>query len=175
MVAMAGLVGTPYAVLMPVIADQVFHGGPGTLGMLLGAAGFGSLLGALALALRNSAQGLDTVIGFTGLLAGIALVVFSAVQTLWMAMLILALVGLSLTMLVASSNILIQVIVPDDLRGRVISLFSVAFIGASPIGNLLAGVLAESIAATTTVLVYGAICALLSALYLLLMPKATEL
>jgi len=175
MVAMAGLVGTPHAVLMPVIADRVFHGGPGTLGMLLGAAGVGSLLGALVLAHRSSVQGLDTVIGITGLLAGIALMIFSGLTALWMAMLILTLVGFCLTTLVASSNTLIQLIVPDDLRGRVISLFSVAFIGASPIGNLLAGALAESIAITTTVLAYGAICALLSSIYLLVVPRATEL
>ncbi len=175
MVALAGLVGTPYAVLMPVIADKVFHGGPGTLGILLGASGIGSLLGALVLANRGTMQGLDTVIGATGLLAGIALMLFSATQTLWVAMPLLALAGFCLTTLVASGNTLIQLIVPNELRGRVISLFSVAFIGASPIGNLMAGALAESIAVTNTVLVCGAICALLSTVYLLTVPRGTEL
>ncbi len=175
MVGMAGLVGTPYTVLMPVIADKSFHGGPPTLGLLLGASGAGSLLGALVLAHRSSTQGLDSVIGITGLLAGVGLMLFANTQALWLALPILALIGFCMTTLVASSNTLIQLVVPDNLRGRVISLFSMAFVGASPLGNLLAGALAESITVASTILGYGAVCAMLSTLYLLRVPKAAGL
>ena len=174
MVGLVGLVGTPHAVLMPVIADQVFQGGPGTLGLLLGAAGAGSLVGALALAYRANANGLDRVIGVAGIAAGIALAGFSASHILWLSMATLMLVGFCLTTLVASSNMLIQLLVPDELRGRVISLFSVTFLGASPIGNLIAGALTESIAVTSTVLGYSIICATASLLYLYLTPRLTD-
>ena len=174
MVGLAGLVGAPHEVLMPVMAAKVFHGGAGTLGLLLGAAGAGSLLGALTLAHRTDMNGLDRTIGQAGLMAGVSMAAFSTSHHLSLSMAVLVVVGFSLTTLVASSNTLIQLLVPDELRGRIITLFSVIFMGASPIGNLLAGALTEVIPVTSTVLFYGGACAMTSALYLYLAPPVVE-
>lgn len=165
MLAAVSLVGVPYMVLMPVFASEIFHGDARTLGLLLGAAGAGALLGALRLAQRADPYGLDRVIGSAGLGGGVALMLFALTPVTWLALPLLLLIGLSLTTLVASINTFIQSQVPDVLRGRVMALFSVTFIGIAPLGNLLAGALAHLIGAQITVACCGALCALCGSVY----------
>ncbi len=172
LVGLISLAGVPYMVLMPVFAQEIFAGGPRTLGLLMGAAGGGALVGALRLAQRASPQGLERLIGGAGVVGGIALAVFSRVGILGWALVVLSVVGYCLTTLVASTNAFIQTQVPDQLRGRVMSLFSVTFIGMAPIGNLIAGSLAHGIGASATVGGLGLICASGSLLFLRFAPRA---
>ncbi|MGA7799420.1 MAG: MFS transporter, partial [Gammaproteobacteria bacterium] len=151
MLAVVSLTGIPYMVLMPVFAAAVFHGGPQTLGLLVGAAGGGALVGALFLAQRHRTGGLQGIIAVAGMLAGAGLVLFSRTTHLGTALAALPLVGFALTTLVASTNTFLQLSAPETLRGRVMSLFSVLFIGLAPLGNLMAGALAHGVGAPTTV------------------------
>lgn len=171
MVALVSLAGASYLVLMPVLAKEVFGGGPETLGILYGAAGAGALVGALRLAHRAGVLGLERVIGSAGVIAGLALLVLSAAKGLWLALPTLAVAGFALTTLVASSNTFIQMLVPDALRGRLMALFSVVFLGLAPIGSLTAGSLAHALGAPATVGVFGLLCLVGAAVFLQTTPK----
>lgn len=165
MLAAVSLVGVPYLVLMPVFAREIFHGGAQTLGILLGASGAGALLAALRLAQRADPAGLERVIGMAGLGAGVALVAFGLTAVFWLALPLLVLTGFAMTSLVAAVNTFIQTQVPDALRGRVMALFSVTFIGVAPLGNLLAGSFAHGAGVRLTVACFGSVCALCGLLY----------
>ena len=155
LVAAVALFANPYLVLMPVFAREVFSGAAEQLGLLVGSAGLGALLGALRLARREGTDGLERTIGLAGLALGVALLLFSQAPALALALPVLALVGFSLTSLVAATNTFLQLHAPDALRGRVMSLFSVIFIGLSPLGNLLAGGIAEGLGVRLTVALLG--------------------
>jgi MFS family permease len=155
MVGMVSLVGTSAAILMPVFVTQVFHSGAQTLGLLLGIMGGGSLVGALTLARCRQAVGLVSVIGRGGIGGGIALTLFAFTQELWMALLILPVIGFSLTMVIAASNAIIQLSVPNHLRGRVMSLYTMTFHGLMPLGILMVGGLADYSGAPFTVAACG--------------------
>ncbi len=165
MLAAVSLVGVPYMVLMPVFAREIFHGGAQTLGVLLGAAGAGALLGAVRLAQRADSVGLERVIGIAGVCGGVALLAFALTPVFRLALPLLLLIGLALTTLVAAVNTFIQTQVPDALRGRVMALFSVTFIGIAPIGNLMAGGLAHVAGVQLTVACCGAICVVCGLVY----------
>lgn len=160
--AITSLIGMPYAVLMPVFARDVLHGTPSTYGILLAAAGIGALAGALVLAMRQSVLGLGRVIATGGIIAGLALMVFAKSTTMWIAVPALVVVGFAMMVQSASSNTVIQSLVDDKLRGRVMGFYAMAFLGAMPFGALLAGALAKYITAPTTVL-YGGIIYVLAA------------
>jgi MFS family permease len=155
MVGMVSLVGTSAAILMPVFVTQVFHSGAQTLGLLLGSMGGGSLVGALTLARRRRAAGLARVIGRGGIGGGIALTLFAFTHESWMGLLILPAVGFSLTMVIAASNAIIQLSVPNHLRGRIMSLYTMTFHGLMPLGILMVGGLAEYKGAPFTVATCG--------------------
>ncbi len=158
LVALVALVGTPYLVLMPVFARDVFGGDAQQLGLLVGASGFGALLGALRLAQRKMSTGLERVIAVSGLLAGLGLLLFSQASSFAFALASLPIIGFALTSLVAGTNTFLQLEVEDSLRGRLMSLFSVVFLGSAPLGNLLAGSVAQHIGVAHTVAACGAIC-----------------
>jgi MFS family permease len=151
MVGTISLVGTSAAVLMPVFAAQVFHSGPQSLGLLLGVTGIGSLVGALTLARRGNVTGIENIISLAGIMGGFSLLVFASINIFWLAMLVLPVLGFSLTTLVASSNAYIQLNVPDHLRGRVMSIFTVTFHGIMPVGAFLVGLAGEYAGAPVTV------------------------
>jgi MFS family permease len=158
---LAGLVslaGTPYTVLMPVFATDVLHGDAHTLGFLMGAVGIGALAGALTLAARKSVRGLGLVIVAAVTTFGAGLVAFSASRVLWVSLVLLLGCGWGLMVQMASCNTILQTIVDDDKRGRVMSFYAVAVMGTLPIGSLLAGALAARIGAPRTVAVGGATC-----------------
>jgi MFS family permease len=158
LLALVSLMGMPYAVLMPIVAGRVLHGGAHTLGWLMAATGLGALTGALHLASRPSVLGLGRLIGRSAVGFGAALVVFSFSRWLVLSLPLLFLAGLCMMLEMASSNTVLQTIVEDDKRGRVMSFFSMAFFGTAPIGSLFGGVLAARIGAPHTILVGGLAC-----------------
>jgi MFS family permease len=155
LVALVAVCGTSYVVLMPVFVREVLASGANSLGMLLSSAGLGALSGALLLAYRSREEGLTHLIGIAGMVAGLGLLIFSRMEQYGLALLVLPLVGFGLTTVVAGANTFVQMNVPDRMRGRVMALYSVVFIGHTPIGNLLAGTAGEWFGAPTALLVFG--------------------
>jgi MFS family permease len=151
LVALVSLMGMPYTVLMPVIAGEVLHGGPHTLGILMAATGLGALAGGLYLASRRTVLGLGRLIVVASSLFGLGLVAFSLSRTVWLSVLTLVVTGFGMMVHMAASNTILQTIVDEDKRGRVMSLYSMAFLGAMPLGSLLAGTLASLIGAPGTI------------------------
>jgi len=148
----------PYSVLMPIFATSVFHGGPHTLGLLMTASGCGALLGALWLAQRRSVIGLGRVIPMASALFGAGLISFSVTHRLWLALLCLPVAGFGFMVQMASSNTVIQTIVDDEKRGRVMSFYMMAFLGTAPFGSLIAGTLSQRIGAANTLRLGGSCC-----------------
>jgi len=171
MVGLTSLLGSSYAILMPVFTREIFAGGAGTLGLLLGSAGAGAMLAALRLAQRASGSGLDRLIGHSGVVAGVFMLLFAGTRHLGLALVLLPVIGFCFTSLVASANTLIQLEVPNRLRGRVMSLFSVTFIGLTPLGNLVAGTLGHWLGAPLTVALFGGACLTGALTYLVAAPR----
>lgn len=164
LLGLVSLVGIPYSVLMPVFANEILGGGPGTLGLLLTASGGGALLAALLLAARRSVRGLARMIPVAAGLFGIALVAFSFSRSLWLSTAILVVAGFGVILQMASSNTLLQTIVDDEKRGRVMSFYTMAYLGTVPVGSLLAGALSGRIGAPSTVRL-GGLCAIAGAVW----------
>lgn len=171
LLAVSGLAGRPFAVLLPVIAREVMHGGAGTLGLLQATAGVGALAGALYLASRASVLGLGRLIVTSAALFGLGLVAFSRAHALWLAMPLLLLAGTGMMVQTAASNTIIQTIVDEDKRGRVMSLLAMSLFGTVPLGSLIAGALATHIGAQNTILLGGAICVVASGFFLRALPE----
>lgn len=155
LVATVSLLAVPYTVLLPVVAREVLGGGPETLGFLMSAIGMGALGGALFLASRSTVRGLGRVIALAALLFGVALVGVALSRTLWASLILLLLAGFGMMTQMASANTVLQTIVDDDKRGRVMSLYTMAFVGTAPIGSLLMGLLAARVGTTTTIALGG--------------------
>lgn len=169
--AIVSFMGVPYSVLMPVFATKVLHGGPHMLGFLMGAAGVGSLGAAVSLAARKSVRGLYRVLPVTVLLFGLGLAGFSFSRNYWVSMACMTVAGFGMMKSTAGSNTLIQTITDDDKRGRVMSYYTMAYMGASPFGSLLAGSLAPAIGAPGAVLLSGAGCVLGAIWFWFQIPK----
>jgi len=165
------LFGTPYAVLMPIFAAEILRGGAGGLGLLMGASGFGALLGALGLAARNRVYGLGRWVALSTDGFGVSIVLFSLSHSFWLSAALLLPVGFTMMIEMAASNTLIQAMVPDHLRGRVMAVYSMMFMGMAPIGALVAGSLAHSLGAPRTVLIGGIVCVFGAAIFGLRLPK----
>lgn len=163
MLALVSIMGMPYSVLMPVFAKDVLHGGPHTLGFLMGSVGTGALVGALYLASRRSVVGLGRVIAIAAAIFGSALVAFSFSRYLWLSMALLFFVGMGFMMQMASSNTVIQTLVDDDKRGRVMSFYAMSFFGMVPLGSFLAGSLGSKIGTPATVMI-GGLCIIIGSL-----------
>ena len=158
LLGLISLMGTPYAVLMPIFADQILHGGAKELGLLMGASGLGALLGALVLASRRGVRGLGRWVSRAAAGFGVSLIAFSLSRRFWLSEALLVPVGFSMMVEMAASNTLIQAMVPDRLRGRVMAVYSMMFMGMAPFGALLAGALAQRVGAPWTVASGGAAC-----------------
>ncbi len=156
--AVVSLMGMPFTVLMPIFAVKVLHGGPHTLGFLMGAVGTGALVAAISLAMRKSVLGLGRVIAISAAIFGAALIAFGTSRMLWLSLLLMLITGYGMMMGMAASNTIIQTIVPEDKRGRVMSYYTMAFVGMAPFGSLLAGGLAHLVGAPVTLMVTGAFC-----------------
>ncbi len=175
LVGLAGVMGMPYATLMPVIVAKVLHGGPHVLGILMTASGVGALAGTLYLASRHTILGLGKVIVVSSIALSLGLLAFSFSHTIWLSALLLPVVGAGMMLQAASSNTILQTVVDERLRGRVMAFYSVAIMGLQPIGALLSGIIAERIGAQRTIF-YGALFCLSGAIWFaILRPKLAAL
>jgi MFS family permease len=156
--ALISLMGMPFMVLMPIFASKVLHGGPHTLGLLLGASGVGALTSAVSLALRRTVRGLTTMIQISAALFGLGLICFGLSRVFLLSMCLMLVVGFGMMQGMAASNTVIQTLVPEDKRGRVMSYYTMAFVGMAPFGSLLAGGLAHTLGAPHAVMITGAFC-----------------
>ena len=158
--ALISLMGMPFMVLMPIFAAEVLHGGPHTLGFLTGASGVGALVSAISLAVRKSVRGLTTMIQISAFLFGGGLILFGLSRSLPLSLVLMLMVGFGMMQGLAASNTVIQTLVPEDKRGRVMSYYTMAFVGMAPFGSLLAGGLAHRFGAPHTVVITGTACVL---------------
>lgn len=158
LVGVVSLAGMPYAVLMPVFADQILRGGAQAMGLLMGASGVGAVIGALMLASRTELKGLGRWITVGTISFGAGLIIFAYSRFFYLSLLVLVPVGCGMMVLMASCNTLIQSMVSDHLRGRVMSVYSMMFMGMAPLGALAAGALANRLGAPLIVAAGGALC-----------------
>jgi MFS family permease len=158
LLGLISLMGIPYAVLMPIVADRVLDAGASGYGLLMSASGVGALGGAASLAVRRTVRGLGTWVAVSACGFGVCLLLFSLSRSLWLSAALLVPAGFFMMIEMASSNTLIQAMVPDRLRGRVMSVYSMMFMGMAPLGALMAGSLAEPIGAPATIAFGGAAC-----------------
>jgi MFS family permease len=156
--ALVSLMGWPFTVLMPIFAGTILRGGPHTLGFLMGAVGIGALISAISLAVRRTVLGLGKMIPISTAAFGMGLIVFGTSRVLWLSLLMMFVCGFGMMQQMAASNTIIQTIVEERKRGRVMSFYTVAFVGMAPFGSLLAGALAHAIGAPRTVMLSGAFC-----------------
>jgi MFS family permease len=158
--AVISLMGMPFVVLMPIFAARVLHGGPHTLGFLMGAMGVGALVSALSLAARRSVRGLIRMIPVAAAVFGLGLIGFGLSRVFWLSMIMVMIAGMGMMQGMAGSNTVIQTLVPEDKRGRVMSYYTMAFMGMAPFGSLLAGTMANAVGAPWTVTLNGAVVVL---------------
>jgi MFS family permease len=158
LLGLVSLMGMPYAVLMPVFAKDILHGEAHTFGFLMAASGVGALASTIYLASRTSVLGLGRVISAAGVVFGAGIAGFALCQSLVLSLVFLAFAGFGGMALIASSNTILQTIVDDDKRGRVMSFFTMSFMGATPIGSLLAGTAAHQVGVQNTLLAGGSAC-----------------
>ena len=158
LLALFSFVAMPYVTLLPIFATKILKGDAHTLGFIMAASGIGALFGGAYLSTRKTVVGLGNVIVLAPAISGVGIVAFAVSRTLWFSLLMCFVIGLGSILLISSSNILIQTLVEDDKRGRVMSIFTMSFLGIVPFGNLLTGILAERIGATNTLVVGGALC-----------------
>ncbi len=154
------LVGVPYTVLIPIFAGGILRGGPHTLGILMTCSGCGALLAAVWLAARKSVRGLAGVIPAATAVFGAALIAFSLSRTLWISCVLILVAGAGFMIQLASSNTIVQTLVDDDKRGRVMAFFMLAFLGSAPFGSLFAGGFADRFGAPATLRLGGVFCLL---------------
>jgi len=165
MLGILSVTGMPFAVLMPIFAGQILHGGARGLGILMGASGVGALGGALLLATRESVKGLGRWVAISAGTFGASLIAFAASRSFWVSCALLLPVGFAMMVEMGSSNTLIQTMSPDRLRGRVMSVYSMMFMGMAPFGAVLSGVIAAHWGAPATVAGGGVICMAAAAVF----------
>jgi MFS family permease len=175
LISIVSLMGYPYMILLPIVAGQIFHGGPHTLGLLTAASGLGALISALSLAFRKSVVGLIRMIQMSSAILGLALILFGLSHQFQLSLLLMGFAGFGMMQCAAASNTIIQTLVPEEKRARVISYYAMAYFGAAPIGSLLAGALAQKIGAANTIVITGSFCILGSLWFSLQMPKIRTL
>jgi MFS family permease len=158
LLGLVSLIGMPYTVLMPIMAGHVLHGGAHTLGFLMAASGVGALTSAISLALRRTVVGLGKMIAISSGMFGVGLIVLAMSRNLWLSLPLMMITGFGMMQQMAASNTILQTIVEDDKRGRVMSFYTLAVLGISPIGSLGAGTFAAKFGAPATLIVGGACC-----------------
>jgi MFS family permease len=156
--ALLSLMGWPFMVLMPVLAGETLHGGPHTMGFLMGAVGVGSLTSALSMVLRRSVRGLTKIIPVAAAIFGVGLICFGLSRVLWLSMVMMLVTGFGMMQGLTASNTILQTLVDERMRGRVMSYYTMAFVGMAPFGSLLSGALAHAIGAPRTIIVSGIAC-----------------
>jgi MFS family permease len=175
LLALVSLIGMPYRVLMPIFAKDVLHGGPHTLGFLMGSSGLGALVGSIYLASRKSVLGLEKWIPLAASIFGIGLIAFSLSRVFWFSLFLILLTSFGMMVQFASSNTVLQTVVDEDKRGRVMSFYAMAIRGMAPFGSLLAGGLAGKIGAPNTLMIGGVSCFLGALMFAKKLPLWREL
>ncbi len=155
LLGLISLTGMPYMVLMPIFADRILHSGARGLGVLMGSAGVGALTGTMALAARHGVRGLGRWVMYAAMGFGASLILFSFSHWFWMSVVFVMPAGFSMILQMASTNTLIQTMVPDELRGRVMAFYAMVFMGMAPFGALLSGAIAQHVGAPLTVRLGG--------------------
>ena len=158
LLTLISLMGMPFSVLMPIFAKDIFHGGSHIFGFLMGASGVGALIGAAYLASRKSVVGLEKIIPLAAVVFGLGLVSFSLSSSFPLSIILMIITGVGMMMQTACSNTILQTISNNDKRGRVMSFYTMAFMGTAPIGSFLAGSMASMIGAPATLLIGGIAC-----------------
>jgi predicted MFS family arabinose efflux permease len=158
LLALVNIVGMPYTILMPVFARDILRGGPQTMGFLMAAMGVGALSGALYLAGRRSVRGLGRMAPLSAGVFGLGLAMFALSREFWLSVILMLVTGVGMIVQFASSNTVLQTIADEGMRGRVMSMYTMAFRGVAPFGNLMAGSLAGAIGAPHTLLLGGVSC-----------------
>ena len=171
LLGLVGFMGMPYMTLMPVFAAEIHKSGADALGLMLGAVRFGALIGALFLAQRATVLGLGRIIVVATLGFGLGLIVFTVSRVFWLSLVILMGVGFGWMVLIAASNTALQTLADNEMRGRVMSLFSMMLVGMAPFGSLLAGWLADRIGAPLVVATGGAFCAVAGVIFARELPR----
>lgn len=174
LLGLVSLVAVPYTVLMPIFADHVLHGGAKALGILMAATGFGAVLGALTLATKKGVKGLGRWVPTAAAFFGLTLALFAISRVLWLSVILLVPVGYGLMLQMSSTNTLIQSMVPDRLRGRVMAVYAMMFMGMAPVGALIAGGLAERFGAPITVALGGILAVMGAGVFARYIPKIRE-
>jgi MFS family permease len=169
--ALVSLMGMPFVVLMPIFAKKVLHGGPHTLGFLMAAMGLGALVSALSLAARRNVRGLVRMIPIAAAVFGAGLIGFGLSHWFWLSMAMVFIAGMGMMQGMAASNTVIQTIVTEDKRGRVMSYYTMAFMGMAPFGSLLAGTMAQAVGAPWTVIMNGSVILVGAAWFTTRLPK----
>jgi len=175
LLSMVSVMGMPYTVLMPAISASVLHGGPHTLGFLMTASGAGALGGALYLASRRTVLGLGRAMAIAATTFGLGLTAFSFSRSLWLSLVLLPIVGAGMMITMAATNTIIQTVVEEDLRGRVMAFYTMAFLGTAPIGSLIAGVAADRIGPQRTILLGGLACVAAGMWFMYRLPLLREI
>jgi MFS family permease len=171
LLGLVSLMTMPYTVLMPVFAKEILHGGSHTFGFLMGAAGFGALLGGLFLASKRTILKLGRIVPIAATIAGMGLIAFSLSRYFLFSVLMMIIAGLGMMLHTASSNTILQTIVDEDKRGRVMSFYTMAIMGTAPFGSLMAGGLAKVIGAPWTIGIGGAVCVLGAIVFFKKLPE----
>jgi MFS family permease len=162
--------GMSYAVLMPIFAKDILHGGPHTLGFLMAASGIGALTGSVYLASRQTILGLGRLIAYASFIFGMGIIAFSFSKILIVSLSMMFFAGFGMIVQIASANTILQSIVEEDKRGRVMSIYTTAIIGMAPIGNLFAGALASWIGAPQALILSGLSCVIGSLFFVMNLP-----
>jgi MFS family permease len=170
MLSVVSLSTMPLMVLMPVLASEILHGGPGTFGLLMAASGFGALTGALFMASRKSILGLGRIIALMAILLGVATIGVAFSTALLLSLILLMLTGFAMMAQMASNNTILQTIVEEDKRGRVMSLYTMAFMGTAPLGSLLAGAVADALGVPWTLAISGCVCVVGGLIFAIRLP-----
>lgn len=168
--SLVSIAGTPYMTLMSVFAKDVLHGGPESFGFLLAASGVGATIGAVYLATRKSPRGLGRLIAIAMCLYSVGLLAFAESEWLWLSLVIVLFTGFGMMLTMASTNTLVQTLVDEDKRGRVMALWTMAFMGAAPIGSLWGGFAATHIGAPRTVYIGALLCMVTTAIFIRRVP-----
>jgi MFS family permease len=171
LLSISSLMGMSYTVLMPVYAKEILHGGSNTYGFLMGAAGFGALLGALFLASRESVLKLGRVVPASAMLFGVGLIALSFSRIFPLSLVLMIFIGLGMMMQTAASNTILQTITDDDKRGRVMSFYTMSIMGTAPFGSLMAGALAKVIGTPWTIFIGGVACIIGALFFLQKLPE----
>jgi len=169
------LMGMSYAVLMPVFAKDILHGGPHTLGFLMGAVGIGSLAGTTYLASKKNIITLGRMLPAAAGIFGLSIIIFSFSHNLVFSLTLLFFAGFGIMVQMAASNTILQTIVDDDKRGRIMSFYTMAFMGMAPFGSLFSGMLASRIGVSNTLIISGSCCILAAVIFSFNLPSLRKI